>query len=151
MLLPAVETALRLATRLQKLGYFGPLGVDAMQYRDDAGRGRLRRLQDINARYTMGRLALGFRRILPAGWCGSWLHFRAKCLTVPAIEFSVNEMQRLIPREARLVSTSPRQIGSRPAAHQAVVVLAPTIEILKQAESAVSGFLGMTGAGGFAV
>ena len=77
---PAVETGLRLAKRLQGLGYFGPLGVDAMQYRDEAGDSRMRPLQDLNARYTMGRLALGFCRILRADWCGSWLHFGAKNL-----------------------------------------------------------------------
>lgn len=61
---PAVEVALRTAGELQRLGYFGPLGIDAMQYRDAAGKLRLRPLQDLNARYTMGRLALGFCRAL---------------------------------------------------------------------------------------
>ncbi len=63
---PAVDVGLRTATELQRLGYFGPLGIDAMQYRDAAGELRLRPLQDLNARYTMGRLALGFCRVLPA-------------------------------------------------------------------------------------
>jgi hypothetical protein len=62
---PAIDAGLRTATELQRLGYFGPLGTDAMQYRDAAGELRLRPLQDLNARYTMGRLALGFCRLLP--------------------------------------------------------------------------------------
>ena len=141
---PAVETGLRLAKRLQGLGYFGPLGVDAMQYRDEAGDSRLRPLQDLNARYTMGRLALGFRRILPADWCGSWLHFGAKHLAGREIEVWFNGLPRLLPREARAVPASSRQIGSQSPAHHAVVVLAPTVEILKQAEFAVFGSLGIT-------
>ena len=109
---PAVESGLQLAKRLQGLGYFGPLGVDAMQYRDDAGTGRLRPLQDLNARYTMGRLALGFRRVLPADWCGSWLHFGTKNLAGSSIEIWFDRLQRLLPREVRAVRASPREIGS---------------------------------------
>ncbi|MGQ0634704.1 MAG: hypothetical protein ACT4QC_08840 [Planctomycetaceae bacterium] len=75
---PAVEVALRVALRLQALGYFGPLGIDAAMYRDVAGQVRIRPLQDLNARFTLGRLALGFGRFLPAGWCGSWLWLAAE-------------------------------------------------------------------------
>ncbi|MBI3861874.1 MAG: hypothetical protein HY290_08250 [Planctomycetia bacterium] len=64
---PAVDVALRAALELQRLGYFGPLGIDAMLYRDAAGEVRLRPLQDLNARWTMGRLALGFCRLLGGG------------------------------------------------------------------------------------
>ena len=71
---------MRIAQRVQQLGYFGPLGIDAMQYRDEAGAIRLRPLQDVNARYTMGRLALGFGRVLRPGWCGTWGHFSRRHL-----------------------------------------------------------------------
>lgn len=78
---PAVETALVVARRVQQAGYFGPLGIDAMRFRDSQGRIRLRPLQDLNARYTMGRLALGFLRILPRGWCGSWMFLPSRALS----------------------------------------------------------------------
>ncbi len=39
-------------------GYFGPLSIDAMQYRTPAGRQLERPLQDINGRFTMGRCEL---------------------------------------------------------------------------------------------
>lgn len=42
--------------RLQALGYFGPVGIDAMIYRTPQGLS-VRPIQDINARWTMGRLA----------------------------------------------------------------------------------------------
>lgn len=70
----AIEVTQRVATCLQQLGYFGPLGIDAAIYEDSAGRAIARPLQDINARYTMGRLALGFRRLLQPGDQGVWLH-----------------------------------------------------------------------------
>lgn len=71
---PALEMALRAAERVQRLGYFGPLGVDAMRYRLADGTIGLRPLQDINARWTMGRLSLGWRRFLQESECGLWWH-----------------------------------------------------------------------------
>ena len=56
----AVGRAVALAVAAE--GYFGPLGIDAMRYRDSDGTVRIRAVQDLNARYTMGRLALGLRR-----------------------------------------------------------------------------------------
>ncbi|QDT56507.1 hypothetical protein Pan44_45620 [Caulifigura coniformis] len=61
-----IEFSRRAALRAQSLGYFGPLGIDAMRYRDADGELRERPLQDINARWTMGRLALGWRGEIPA-------------------------------------------------------------------------------------
>ncbi len=58
----AIEVCSAAATRVAADGYFGPLGIDAMRYRDADGAIRMRPLQDLNARYTMGRLALGLRR-----------------------------------------------------------------------------------------
>ena len=57
--LDAVTIGGRLARRLAEAGYHGPLGIDAMRFRDKNGVEHLRPIQDINARYTMGRLALG--------------------------------------------------------------------------------------------
>lgn len=58
----AIEVGCRVAATVAAEGYFGPLGIDAMRYRDASGTIRIRPLQDLNARYTMGRLALGLRR-----------------------------------------------------------------------------------------
>lgn len=58
----AIEIGHRVAQAVAAVGYFGPLGIDAMRYRDPVGTSRIRPLQDLNARYTMGRLALGLRR-----------------------------------------------------------------------------------------
>jgi len=71
---PAIDVALRAAERMQALGYFGPVGIDAMRYRSDDGTIHLRPLQDINARWTMGRLSLGWQRFAQPGETGFWSH-----------------------------------------------------------------------------
>lgn len=70
----AVAVALQAAELLQRQGYRGPLGIDAAWYRDADGEEHLRPLQDINARWTMGRLSLGLRRLARPGESGLWLH-----------------------------------------------------------------------------
>ncbi len=53
---PAIDVTRTIACEFQQSGYFGPLGIDAMRY-DWRGEQRIRPVQDINARWTMGRLA----------------------------------------------------------------------------------------------
>lgn len=53
-----LTTQSEVAARLQALGYVGPVGIDAMLFRgEEAGPVQLRPVQDINARWTMGRIA----------------------------------------------------------------------------------------------
>jgi len=113
----AVPVALAAAAELQQLGYFGPLGIDAMWYRDADGQAHLRPLQDLNARYTMGRLALGWSRWLPAGWSGSWFP-----TTRAAIEGLI-----LDPLEVRLVETLPRSWRTEGAGATLLLAASPTV------------------------
>ena len=102
----AVEVCGQAATRLQALGYFGPLGIDAAIYEEAAGATHVRPLQDINARYTMGRLALGFRRLLRGDERGVWQHGRTEELLPPAAAEVMRE-----------VNLTPRLVGDRPPTH----------------------------------
>ncbi len=140
---PAVGVGLRVAETVQRLGYFGPLGIDAMQYRDESGAIHLRPLQDLNARCTMGRLALGFRRLLPAGMCGSWLHFHRRHLAECERDDWLNNLRDILPEKVTTAATSPRHIGTRRVEHHAVLVLAPSSEVRRQAEAAILDSLGL--------
>lgn len=77
-LAPHVQDILRIqeqaVRRIADEGYFGPVGIDAMVYRDAHGEERTRPLQDINARFTMGRIAVEWSRKL--GQPGSWIQAR---------------------------------------------------------------------------
>ena len=108
----AIEVAIRAATHLKSIGYFGPVGIDAMVYRDRNGSCRLRALQDINARWSMGRLSLGWRELLEPGDEGYWQHGPA---TSPSI-WTEFETKRIIP-------TSPFRVGDSDCQHQSQVLI----------------------------
>ncbi len=130
---PAVDVGRRLAAHLQQTGYFGPLGIDAMRYRDQQGEIRIRPLQDINARLTMGRLALGFRRCLLPGEAGSWLQ-----LPFQPMEGSEDSpwehIRRKLPADCRIIPTSPATLGGQPPRLMHLIVAAPTESVLADVE-----------------
>lgn len=125
----AVDFAVGVAERLQKLGYFGPLGIDAMQYRTAEGEIRLRPLQDLNARFTMGRLALGFEPLVSDGWCATWLQApRRAAAFIPRLKAA---LQSSAAGRARLVTTSPD--GN--ASHHSMLILAESTEARTRLET----------------
>lgn len=102
----AVETALWAGRHLQSIGYFGPVGIDAMIYRELDGTVKIRPLQDINARWTMGRLSLGWRQLLGPNEEGYWQHGNQN-----AIEWHP------VQQVAKEISTSPPMVGMWPCQH----------------------------------
>ncbi len=116
---PAIAVASRAVDELQTLGYFGPVGIDAMWYRSPDGKLTCRPLQDINARWTMGRLALGWRQRFPNAQIGYWWHgsptdFAAgRHLEILSTRFEVR-----LPRQVVLT-----RVGSRISCQFAVLVL----------------------------
>lgn len=70
-------TALSAGREIHKLGYYGPMGVDAFVYREN-GELKLRPLVEINPRYSMGRIALAIMPRITAKHCATWIHVSAK-------------------------------------------------------------------------
>jgi hypothetical protein len=105
----AVDWALRAAERLQDRGYFGPLGIDAMRYTLPGGAVHMRPLQDINARWTMGRLSLGWRRLLRSGESGLWWH--ADPMTID-LDLRTHEMRGMQQVVMPLASDRMKQLSS---------------------------------------
>lgn len=110
--LSAVETGLHVTRQLQQLGYFGPVGIDAAIYEDACGKRITRPLQDINVRFTMGRLALGFRRVLRPGESAVWWHVARE-----------QDLPRDWPPGARVIRTSPPVVGNQPTQHRSLLVI----------------------------
>lgn len=134
---PAIDVGLRAAGELAQRGYFGPLGIDALRYRDTQGVERLRPLQDINARYTMGRLALGFRRLLAPGEVGSWLHIGWPHAEPDGPQRWFAQMNDRLPAGVRMIQTTPYRIENQPTHHGSLVVLASDYETLIAAERTI--------------
>lgn len=100
----AEETAFTAARHIAETGYFGPLGIDMACYIAADGV-TVRPLQDINARFTMGRLALGFTDVLRSGEQAIWLFVpwgQADC----AKSFG-SEVQRVSANDVKVYRTSP--------------------------------------------
>jgi hypothetical protein len=130
----AVETGFAVASRLQAAGYFGPLGIDALSYRDASGRACFRPIQDINARYTMGRIALGFRRLLNPGETASWLQVSQKFTNTAEALCWKEEIQEKVSESIRILWTSPVEMGSRPVQQQTVLLIGQQESELNEAE-----------------
>jgi hypothetical protein len=109
----AIAIAADVANAAADLGYFGPLGIDAMRYRDRDGSVKLRPIQDVNARWTMGRLCLGHQRLLRPGERGRWL-FGPTAVDI--------ESSAVVPGR-RIIHTSPEQIAGQPVKLSTVVVI----------------------------
>ena len=93
-LLSRIESvAFQAAEAITDLGYTGPLGIDAMIYRDAEGCLRARPLQDINARWSMGRIAIALQQRFAANGCLSLLRVPSQvdsCPTDSVSEISAN-------------------------------------------------------------
>jgi hypothetical protein len=59
-----------LETELQRLGFVGPISIDALVYRTPHGDCRIKPVVEINPRYTMGRLTVELMKHVCPGSCG---------------------------------------------------------------------------------
>jgi hypothetical protein len=124
-----LKIAAQAAQRIQQVGYFGPLGIDAMRYRTAEGEVRWRPLQDINARLTMGRLALGLGGAVADSPSASWLHLQGS---------DAERSQVSLPKGATAVRTSPLRAGGQPLSRVSYLMTAPSLEVLSAAEQALA-------------
>ncbi|WP_437201073.1 hypothetical protein [Planctomicrobium sp. SH664] len=92
-----VDVQRRVCREMQSLGYSGPVGIDAMSYRHQDGVW-WRPLQDINARWTMGRMAWEWSRRLGRG-----VRQRTGCWVTAAV-----------PPALHAIRLSPEMIGGEP-------------------------------------
>lgn len=93
-----------------ELGYRGPLGVDAFRFSLPNGSIATRLCNDLNGRFTMGRLALHLKKWLQPGEFGVWVHF-----VVPGDgQHFADGLETLATcgiETVRIMRTSPLKIG----------------------------------------
>ncbi len=120
----AIDIGYQVVKRLQSIGFFGPVGIDAMRYRQHDGSIAMRPLQEINARWTMGRIALGVRKILQSNEIASWLH-------VSLCDELIKQNQT---ESLRIIRTSPTHINNQPVLHQTYLCITQDVELLEKCE-----------------
>lgn len=112
-----VTDAHSVAGDLLRLGYHGPLGIDAMVYRGPRGEAVVRSIQDVNARLTMGRIALAWFQRFADSSCPAWL-------LVP-LDWLQGEGDVPAPGHSTRRLTSPRMPGGMPTQRVGVLFTEP--------------------------
>ena len=95
-------------------GYFGPIGIDCFRFSLPDGSQALRMCNDVNARFTMGRLALQLRSSLQSLQCGVWCHF-----AVPDFSRFCDSVRKGLTQRAEenvsMIVTSPMSVDGQPS------------------------------------
>ena len=130
-----------LAAACAQAGYWGPLGLDGFLYADPRGNEGLRICNDINARYSMGRLALAARRLCNPAERGLWCQIRSS----PSVphkrleEFSdpCETARKLFAAssldDVNITRVTPLGMGRRPVVTTTVLLTGPDVKQLRRA------------------
>ena len=129
---PAMDVVTDLADEAQRRGYSGPLGVDSMKYRAPDGSVAVRAVQDVNARWTMGRLAWELRRLAePAAHVG-WWHVRWAARQSP--RDWCRALRDSGGTSVRVFRTSPYEIDGRPVELGTLAVIGADPQAVRRVE-----------------
>lgn len=89
----------------RSLGYFGPISVDSMVYRGPDGEPLVRPIQDVNARFTMGRIAVE--------WCQRFARSDRPAWLLAPINWLDERGWDIAPDNPVRRQTSPRIVADR--------------------------------------
>ncbi len=109
-----LDDARSVAKAAQQAGYHGPIGIDSMVYRGVDGQPAARAIQDVNARLTMGRIALEWFRQFALTDRPAWL-------LVPEVWLNEREIAAALDNPAARL-TSPRVVAGQPVRRVGVLM-----------------------------
>lgn len=92
--------------QIKQLGYFGPISIDSMKYKLKDGSIGYHSLMDINARYTMGRMALEYQKRLAPNNDVAWSH-------MPSSIAGLEDEPESCPIQT--IETTPMIVGGTPS------------------------------------
>lgn len=115
----AIAHCANIAATAQRLGFFGPIGMDCMLVRHPLdGQIWLRPCHDVNGRFTMGRVAFSLRHWLRPGEIGFWCHRVEKSDTADR-----NPFVELPGENVRIIPMSPAMYGSERTTFQTALLI----------------------------
>lgn len=131
-----------LARECGRAGYWGPLGLDGFRFRDANGNAGIRICNDINARYSMGRLALAGRRLCQPTDRVLWCQIRTAAADASKqdSEFSdPSETARMLlatydQHSVCITRVSPLAMGRRPVRTATLLLSGDCVNQLKTAQ-----------------
>lgn len=141
------QQAEEICTNAQAAGYWGPLGIDSFQFHDSSGNEGLRLCNDINARFTMGRLALHLGGFVRDDKFGAWCQFPQRCIGSDRAKYVDPEknaakiLAGLGLENVSVVRTSPQFVGGKPVRTTTLLLTGPSIAELTQAQQVLHGTL----------
>lgn len=106
-----VGDARRVSNDVQQRGYHGPLGIDAMVYVGPGNVPMLRTVQDVNARFTMGRIALEWFRRFSDSDRPAWLLAPVEWLNEGGDPATVTNLARRLTSPRVLAGQAVRRAG----------------------------------------
>lgn len=127
----AIEHGLAVCQAAGVVGYWGPLGIDAFRFAMPNSGVALRLSNDINARFTMGRVALHLRKWLVSDEYGLWTHH---VMPTDPMEFAAysKRLSKFQADGVRTVATSPRKIAGEPVRQQTSLLVGRSSQQLQQ-------------------
>lgn len=121
----AIQQTRTLAEHIQAAGYLGPVGIDCMLHQTSNGP-QLRIAQDINARWSMGRVALRAAELVGASEA-TLIHYPTTWFERLDVGESIDVTTALAkhwPTQiSRAIRTTPRQIDGQATSHTSVLVV----------------------------
>lgn len=127
----AIEHGHAVCRAAAAIGYLGPLGIDAYRFRLPNGQLVTRLCNDINGRFTMGRVALHLRKWLEPNEFGLWVHF-VESNTPADLQRQQEILTKLRSEDVRTVETSPVSIAGQPVRQRTVLLIGQSCQDLLQ-------------------
>lgn len=129
-LVQLIEACTDAAHKVAAAGYFGPLGIDAAQVYDPFKGLTSRPIQDINARFTMGRMCLGFQPLLQPGEQVRWIHTSRD--TLHQRDDARHVLLERQPQARLILPTTPDDVGGKPTRLTTWAIIEPALPLQSQ-------------------
>ena len=127
----AIEHGMKVCQAAANAGYFGPLGIDAFRFQTPDGAVGTRLCNDVNARFTMGRLALSLRHYLSDCETGLWMLAAGQQFST-FLERMWKTLGQAAFRDVRAMVSSPENLCNRPIFCGTVLLIGPNTQIVNR-------------------